>query len=107
MCNQFARQLDKKGKYFSYLLHTGIIKFAPSNSRMKVIATNLKALDGFNASFAIQDEYHSAPNSQIRDVIRSSMGMRTNPHLMTITTAGFDKSLPCYQLRCSCIDILN
>jgi hypothetical protein len=24
------------------------------------------------------------------------MGMRQNPHLCTITTAGFDKTLPCY-----------
>ena len=33
--------------------------------------------------------------------------MRTNPHLCTITTAGFDKTLPCYKLRSTAIDILN
>ena len=27
------------------------------------------------------------------------MGMRVNPLLLTITTAGFDKSLPCFELR--------
>lgn len=35
------------------------------------------------------------------------MGMRTNPHLCTITTAGFDKSLPCYSLRTVAIEVLN
>jgi phage terminase large subunit-like protein len=35
------------------------------------------------------------------------MGMRSNPHLMTITTAGFDMESPCYQLRCDCVDSLN
>ena len=35
------------------------------------------------------------------------MGMRQNPHLCTITTAGFDKTLPCYQLRTVAIEILN
>ena len=35
------------------------------------------------------------------------MGMRENPHLCTITTAGFDKSLPCYQLRTVAIEVLN
>lgn len=35
------------------------------------------------------------------------MTMRANPHLMVITTAGFDKTLPCYQLRTTCIEILN
>ena len=33
--------------------------------------------------------------------------MRQNPHLCTITTAGFDKTLPCYHLRQTCIDVLN
>ena len=35
------------------------------------------------------------------------MGMRNNPHLCTITTAGFDKTLPCYKLRSTSIEILN
>lgn len=43
-------------------------------------------LDGFNASFGLLDEYHCSPNSKVRDVIKSSMGMRENPHLCTITT---------------------
>ena len=64
-------------------------------------------LDGFNASFGLIDEYHSAKNSKVRDVIKSSMGMRTNPHLCTITTAGFDKTLPCYKLRSTAIEVLN
>lgn len=52
-------------------------------------------------------EYHAAKNSKVRDVIKSSMGMRMNPHLCTITTAGFDKTLPCYQLRTVAIEVLN
>ena len=35
------------------------------------------------------------------------MGMRQNPHLCTITTAGFDKTLPCYALRTTAVEILN
>ena len=35
------------------------------------------------------------------------MGMRKNPLLITITTAGFDKNLPCYELRQVCADILT
>jgi len=58
-----------------------------------VFAADASKLDGFNASFGLIDEYHAAKNSKVRDVIKSSMG---NPHLCTITTAGFDKTLPCY-----------
>jgi phage terminase large subunit-like protein len=35
------------------------------------------------------------------------MGMRANPHLMTITTAGFDKTSPCYALRTTATEILH
>ena len=78
-----------------------------NNSRLRVFAADDSKLDGFNASFGLIDEYHSARNSKVRDVIKPSMGMRTNPHLCTITTAGFDKTLPCYKLRSTAIDILN
>jgi phage terminase large subunit-like protein len=33
--------------------------------------------------------------------------MRNHPHLATITSAGFNKNSPCYELRMSTIDILN
>ena len=74
---------------------------------MRVFASDDSKLDGFNASFGLIDEYHSSKNTKVRDVIKSSMGMRQNPHLATITTAGFDKTLPCYKLRTACIEILN
>lgn len=32
---------------------------------------------------------------------------RENPHLCTITTAGFDKSKPCYELRTVAIEVLS
>ena len=71
------------------------------------MASDTNKLDGYNCSLGVVDEYHSAPDSKVRDVLRSSMGMRTNPLLITITTAGFDKNLPCFELRQVCGDILS
>ena len=104
-CFEFAKQLDPSGKILTSKLKG--IKFNANSSKLKVFASDAKRLDGFNASFGLLDEFHAAPNSKIRDVIKSSMTMRENPHLMVITTAGFDKTLPCYQLRTTCIEILN
>jgi len=73
---------------------------------IKCLASDSDKLDGYNASVGIVDEYHSAPDSKVRDVIRSSQGMRVNPLLITITTAGFDKSLPCFELRTVCSEII-
>lgn len=104
-CSSFSKQLDPKGKYLKP--YRDNVQFALNNSKLKVFAADDSKLDGFNASFGLIDEYHAAKNSKIRDVIKSSMGMRNNPHLCTITTAGFDKTLPCYKLRSTSIEILN
>lgn len=104
-CSAFSKQLDPKQKYLKTFRDTILLN--ANNSKLRVFAADDSKLDGFNASFALVDEYHSAKNSKVRDVIKSSMGMRQNPHLCTITTAGFDKTLPCYKLRTTSIEILN
>lgn len=104
-CYTFAKQLDPKGKLITSKLKG--ITFKPNQSKLNVFAADASKLDGFNASFGLVDEYHSSKDGKVRDVIKSSMGMRQNPHLCTITTAGFDKTLPCYHLRQTCIEILN
>lgn len=105
MCSKFTKGLDPKSKYFT--TYRADILFSSTDSILKVLAADDSKLDGFNASFGLLDEYHAASTSKVRDVIKSSMGMRENPHLCTITTAGFDKTLPCYQLRTVAIEILN
>ena len=104
-CSNFAKQLDPSAKTLK--AYRDSILLDVNDSKLKVFAADDSKLDGFNASFGLVDEYHSAKNSKVRDVIKSSMGMRQNPHLCTITTAGFDKTLPCYKLRTTAIEILN
>nr|DAJ20149.1 MAG TPA: Large Terminase [Siphoviridae sp. ctTYz13] len=104
-CYNFSKQLDPKGHFLNSKLKG--INFKINNSKLKVFASDASKLDGFNASFALIDEFHAAPNSKVKDVIKSSMGMRENPHLMVITTAGFSKTSPCYQMRTTAIEVLN
>jgi phage terminase large subunit-like protein len=105
LATKTSKRLDAKEKYLKK--YRSEIKFKSTDSVLKVLAADDTKLDGFNASFGVLDEYHSAPTSKVRDVIRSSMGMRENPHLCTITTAGFNKNNPCYQLRRTCTEILE
>lgn len=101
----FSRQLDPKGN--SLKRYRTSVRLESNNSKVNVFSADAKGKDGFNASVGIIDEYHSAPNTGMRDVIKSSMGMRRNPILLTITSAGFDKTLPCYRLRTACLEILS
>ena len=105
MTQELSRQLDPREKELK--VYRNEIKFSPNVSKLKVLAADDSKLDGFNCSFGLLDEYHAAGNSKVRDVIKSSMGMRKNPHLATITTAGFNKSAPCYELRSYGIEVLK
>lgn len=103
-CDKFSKGLDPKQKDLTVLRNT--IRFDRTASSIKVFSADTSRLDGFNASVGLIDEFHSAKTTAVRDVIKSSQGMRANPLLLTITSAGFDRSLPCYQLRTVCGEIL-
>jgi phage terminase large subunit-like protein len=105
MVSGYASMLDPDEKTIKHRYKD--LNYDKTNSFIKVLAADSSKLDGYNCSLGIVDEYHSATTSQVRDVLRSSMGMRLNPLLITITTAGFDKSLPCYDLRTVATDILS
>ena len=104
MTKTFCKGFDP-GKEYLRTMRSDIL-FEHNNSMLKVLAADSDKLDGFNCAFGIIDEYHSAPDSRVRDVIRSSMAMRQNPLLLTITTAGFDKTLPCFALRTVCTEVI-
>jgi phage terminase large subunit-like protein len=100
---QFAVQLDKKQKYLKQYYNS--IKYG--NNELLVTAADSSRLDGLNASFCLIDELHEAPDNKLYSVLKSSMGSRTMPLFITITTSGFDTSSFCYQLREYCVNILN
>lgn len=78
----------------------------PKDGFMKVVATDTP-LDGLNVSFGLLDEFHETTTDSAKNALKLSMGARKSPHLATITTAGFDKSLPCYKVHTYCENILN
>jgi len=105
MVNGFVHGLDPNED--RYRTRFKDIHVEETNSFIKVLSADSSRLDGYNCSCGIIDEYHSAQDSKVRDVIRSSQGMRVNPMLITITTAGFDKSLPCWDLRTVATEIIK
>jgi phage terminase large subunit-like protein len=103
MCSTLMRQLDPKSKYTKS--YRDNILFG--NSELKVIAADDSKLDGMNCSFYLLDEFHAAKTSKIRDVLKSSMSMRYSPLECIITTAGFDKTGPCFLLRTTATEVLS
>lgn len=104
MCKNLVDGLDSKHKYFK--AYRDKIKFDATKSFLQVLSTDVNSNDGWNSSLFVVDEYHSAPNSLMYDVMKSSQGMRENPLSIVITTAGFNLFSPCYNMRKTNIEIL-
>ncbi len=82
------------------------ITFNPTKGRIRMMSSDAKLGDGFNPHFAIIDEYHSLETNDLPNVMMSGMGMRRNPMMIYITTAGFNIYGPCKEYRDMCEDIL-
>jgi phage terminase large subunit-like protein len=55
--------------------------------------------DGLNVHAALIDEYHAHPDEGMYDVLKSGMGSRRQPMVYVITTAGFEKGYPCFEME--------
>jgi len=54
--------------------------------------------DGSNPHCGIVDEYHEHKTARSYDALATGMGSRSQPMLWTITTAGYNRASPCYDL---------
>ncbi len=104
-CREYAKQLDPKQKDLK--CQRNGIKLDLNASKLNVFAADSTKLDGFNASFALIDEYHAAKDSRLYDVLKSSMGQRKNPHLMVISTVGFSVVSPFKKLYDTNAEVLH
>jgi phage terminase large subunit-like protein len=60
-----------------------------------------------NPHFVIIDEYHAHKSDELFNVLDSAMGSRQDPVMEIITTAGFNKTSPCYRFRDVAIKVLE
>ncbi len=83
------------------------VSIESSVSKMEPIGRDSNSIEGANSSGAIVDEYHLWKNNDTLDNLRSGSVNRKQPFFFIITTAGTDKTLPCYSYRLLCLDILR
>ena len=81
------KELDPTLSHFR--LNRDIIynRMSDKTSLVRCLASSADKLDGLNASTIILDEYAQADNAALRNVLTSSMGVRKNPLVVTLTTA--------------------
>lgn len=64
------------------------------NGVMKPLSKDTQNKDGLNIHAAICDERHAWPSTEMLDVIKTGMGARPQPFILSISTAGVDISNP-------------
>jgi phage terminase large subunit-like protein len=67
------------------------IEHATSGSVYRAISAEAYSKFGFNSHLVVYDELHAAVTRDLYEVLATSMGARTQPLLLVITTAGFDR----------------
>lgn len=65
------------------------IYFPATFSTLKPLAADTKTMDGLNASFFSQDEFHEARDSKVYDVMIQSQSTREQPLAWLISTNGY------------------
>lgn len=69
-----------------------------TNSFYRAISADSSTADGFNAHMVIYDEVHEAKNRDLYDKLKTSMGARSQPLFICITTAGQEAKGLWYEL---------
>ena len=78
-----------------------------TNSTFQAKSAEGSTLDGLNTHLAIIDELHAHKTRAVYDVVETSLGKRVNSLMWVITTAGFDTSGICYEVRTMVRNVLN
>ena len=101
----FARQLDPNKKSLRVMRNE--IEFQKNNASLKVISADASTGDGLSPSLVVLDELHEAKDSKLFDVLRSGMGFRQMPLMLSLTTAGFNLNGFCHEYEDYCREVLQ
>jgi phage terminase large subunit-like protein len=96
---QMVRNSAKLSAQCKIVDSTKRIIHKPTGSFMRALSSEAYSKHGFNASALIYDELHAAPNRELFDVLTTSMGARSQPLTLVITTAGWDRTSICWELH--------
>jgi len=69
-----------------------------THATYKALSAEAGIQHGLNPHGVIFDELHAQPNRELVDVMATSMGARSQPLMVYITTAGYDRKSICWEI---------
>ena len=99
ICFEAAWHIAQKSKSLSQYLHfyKHSIVMESTASSFKTLSRDSGNKDGLNPHCTICDERHAWKTNEMFDVIKSGLGARKQPLVLSITTAGFDMNAPYFK----------
>lgn len=104
---RMAQQTPSLCKHFGLEILAHSLYVESTNSTFQAKSAEGSTLDGLNTHLAIIDELHAHKTRAVYDVVETSLGKRVNSLMWVITTAGFDTSGICYEVRTMVRNVLN
>ncbi len=106
-----AARMVRKSKPLSQRIQVypgkGNMNVEETASKFEPLGADEDTLDGLNVHCAIIDELHAHKTRAVWDVLETATGARRQPLIWAITTAGFDQTGICYELRTYSVEVLE
>lgn len=97
-----SRDLQKFAQVFQHSVTCEMM-----GASMKSLSSDHNTLDGLNPHGVILDEFHAHKDDMVFGVMKTAMGARTSPLMLILTTAGFNRNVPCYTYRDVAMKVLD
>ncbi len=108
--DEAARMVKKSpalAKRIKVLPGKGNMHVPDTESKWEPLGADADNLDGLNPHGSIIDELHAHRTREVWDVLESALGARLEPLIWVITTAGFNQTGICYEVRSYAIEVLE
>lgn len=102
-----AQEMIKNNKHLRNRARVLRNKIEFKSSWYKSISAEAYTKHGLNCHGIIFDELHTQPNRELWDVLTTSVGARRQPVIISLTTAGHDRSSICYEMHEYSQQLLN
>ncbi len=107
VASEMVRQSPGLMKRSKIIESTKRIVYPDNASFYRVLSAEHATKHGFNAHGVIFDELHAQPNRKLWDVLTTSGGTRSQPLVVALTTAGYDRNSICWEQHQYALDILS
>jgi phage terminase large subunit-like protein len=104
---QNSPKLKKNFQLFRHKENVSRIIYPRTDSFIRALGKDSERQDGLDPYVAVIDEYHAFTDNEVINVLESGMGMRRQPLVDIITTAGKNQAGPCFKFRKVCEEVLQ